>query len=80
MHAANKDRLPGNGCQCTFTAISIALIGAAIIAFRIFLGNSGVLSSRRFPQRKKDMRGSIFWVSLCFYRVGLWVLPCPVHI
>lgn len=53
----------------TFTsAISIALIGAIIIAFPyIFWELWRFIKPALSPKEKKYARGSIFWVSLCFF-------------
>lgn len=53
----------------TFTsAISIALIGAVIIAFPyLFWEFWRFVKPALSPKEKKYARGSIFWVSLCFF-------------
>jgi sec-independent protein translocase protein TatC len=53
----------------TFTsAISIALIGAIIIAFPyLFWEFWRFVKPALSPKEKKSARGSIFWVSLCFF-------------
>ncbi len=53
----------------TFTsAISIAMIGAVIIAFPyIFYELWLFIKPALSPKEKKYARGSIFWVSLCFF-------------
>lgn len=53
----------------TFTsAISIALIGAVIVAFPyIFWELWRFIKPALSPKEKKYARGSIFWVSLCFF-------------
>lgn len=53
----------------TFTsAISIALIGAIIVAFPyIFWEFWQFIKPALSPKEKKHARGSIFWVSICFF-------------
>ncbi len=58
------------------TAINVAIIGGIIAAFPyLFWELWRFIKPALSPKEKKYARGSIFWVSLCFfYRRGFWLL------